>query len=590
MTAAIRQRSSFARVFATAISLALLAPAVVLAAQQPASPDPASPDSSPASNAPLVAVLGVVRNAATGEPLARALVTLNGSHFRGALTDGEGRFEIAGVPSEVQNFAVIKPGFQDLLENRGRGLPHIVRVSSGMPELAFTLVPQNAIYGHVTLSSGAPAQGVGIVLMRQTISDGRVAWDQVDSHRCTPDGNFRFGGLPEGTYLLATQPEFDNIRAIEPRCNANTQQDMPGYAAVFYGDAQDLAGAARIVLAKGQSAEANLSLNLTTFHLVESAPIRLPNGANWKLTHSLLDHSGQQADYPVHEEKDHSLCVYLPDGSYTMEEQVVNQKEELPGTNASSGSESNREMAGFTPFSVEGHAILNLHVPLAPTASTSVRMRYEPSPPKPEKPGKSNDEEPMRESDVLSLSAVSVNPAATGRDLTVESEPISETSYQLPPAVPGAYWIGASSGRQGVCVGSVTAGGQSLANTPWTVGASGAGPPIDVVMRTDCAKLTVQMPASLAAANAGEGATLHVYAVPAFDSMEGVAETQVEQFDARSAALEDLPPGEYRVFAFTSPQSIEFRTPAAIDRLGAGQQITLAPGADATLVLEGISQ
>jgi hypothetical protein len=178
------------------------------------------------------------------------------------------------------------------------------------------------------------------------------------------------------------------------------------------------------------------------------------------------------------------------------------------------------------------------------------------------------------------------------QDSQFESTPTGDTdaTYELNTATPGQYWIHASGNRTGTCVGAVTAGDQSLASMPFTVGPTGKGAPIDVVLRTDCASLIVQMPPALAAERPGKGAAWYVYAVPQFDSLAGIAAGKVEQFANRSATMSDLTPGPYRVYAFPAPRSIEFRNPAALDSWGAGQTVNLEPGANATLVLEGSSR
>lgn len=75
-------------------------------------PAPQPNESEPPSNA-RVTVHGVVMNAASGEPLPRALVRLTGDGSAGTLTDGEGRYELPGIPVGPQQFEVIKPGFLD---------------------------------------------------------------------------------------------------------------------------------------------------------------------------------------------------------------------------------------------------------------------------------------------------------------------------------------------------------------------------------------------------------------------------------------------------------------------------------------------
>src|SRR5215470_11745443 len=85
--------------------------------QIPVQPQPQPEDSagapadsvapSPLANLPRATIHGMVKNAATGEPLPRALVRIEGDAVSGALTDGDGRFEISGVPLGPQAFQVM---------------------------------------------------------------------------------------------------------------------------------------------------------------------------------------------------------------------------------------------------------------------------------------------------------------------------------------------------------------------------------------------------------------------------------------------------------------------------------------------------
>jgi len=549
-------------------------------------PAPAAP------TGPAVTVRGVVLNETTGQPVRRALVRVNSALGRGALTDGEGRFEIHGVTAGVQLFTVSKPGFQEQMgeDERQQSVVHSVRVAIGMPDLSLTLAPKNAIFGHVSLSTGTPALGIGVTLVRQTIEDGRAEWEQVEGHQTTPDGAFRFAGLMDGTYLLMTQAEFEGGHAVEPSCSAESPAVMPGYAIEFYSGAAEFAGAARIAVAGGQNAEANLALNQTMYHLVEVSLARAPAGGNWEFKPVVLDHGGQELEYPIHQEKDHALCVYLPDGSYTLVMRATAEQEsEGRGARIATGVTSPKEMLGLLDFSVDGQAVRNLRVALGQAPSTPVHLRYQPGPPAPSKANSQEGEEDG-EGDPLSISLVPANLVGQKSQQRVEGTATGESTYELEAALPGSYWLEATATRQGVCIGAATAGGQNLARTPWVEGPSGTGMPIDMVLRTDCAKLTVQVPEALTEESAGEGANLFIYAVPEFDSVEGLYQGQAQQFGERTATIEDMAPGSYRVFAFRAPRSIEFRSAAALDRLGAGQRVTLEPGASGNLVLEGISK
>ena len=218
-------------------------------------------------------------------------------------------------------------------------------------------------------------------------------------------------------------------------------------------------------------------------------------------------------------------------------------------------------------------------------------MRYEPAPPAPAKSdSKSDDDDRDSDTDPFSVSVVRTNVFDLSGKLPPRVSQTAPNAWSLGATAPGSYWIQVTSGNDGECVGAVTSGGQSLATTPWVAGPLGTGTPIEVVLRTDCAKLTVQLPAELTANSPGESATRFVYAVPEFDSMEEAFHTEIAPSGDRSATLSDMPPGTYRVYALRTPQTIEFRNPAALARLGSGQAVTLEPNGASTLVLRDAPQ
>ena len=565
-----------------------LAFAPMYAPAQDAAPQLSTPESGPP-----VTLRGVVTNEVTGSPLARVKVEIFGNPVHAALTDGEGRFEFHNVARGAQNIQVRKPGFERRNDPEAGDTPLTVHVTDPMPELNIALQPLNAIYGHITLSTGVPAQGVGINLLRQISDDGRQRWNQVDSHSAAPDGSFRFYGMSDGTYLLQTQPEFDNNRATAPACAAGAPAEIPGYAAVFSNSVTAIASAAPVTASGGQGAEVNVALTQTKFYRVQVTVAHAPGG-QWRLMQTLLDSFGQEVDYPVHAEKDQSLCVYLPNGSYTLMVQA-SQEGGLEAAQMRIGREGRvigapranpDSLAGVLEFAVDGRAPGNLHVALTQAGATPVHVHFSPAPPKPAQPGK--DDSDAFAGNLMTFAVQRVN------DIGMNSEQASSvndndiTNWELDTVAPGSYWVSASVSRNGVCMGSVTSGGQSLARVPWAARNTGTGSPIDVELRTDCAKLEVSIPVTMVAEN-GQGA-VYVYAVPEFDSVDGLSATQIDIFGERTAKLDDLTPGRYRVYAFRSQRSIPFHVPGALDRLGAGQEVTLEPGGSSTLTLEGITE
>jgi hypothetical protein len=539
-------------------------------------------------------VHGIVRNSATGEPLPRALVRIDDEVEAGALTDGEGRFEIPGISPGPHGFSVVKPNFSGKVENGDfEGyVPHLVHVAAEMPELSLALAPLNAISGHVLLTNGEPAIGIGLTLLKLAVQDGRASWVEMDSHQTTPGGEFRFYGLEDGSYTIMTQPEFDNEKAQAPACNGPAPVKVQGYPAVFYPYAADSASAERIELAGGHQAEANLTLTLAPFHEIQATMGKQAPGSQWQFTSILMDHSGQRLNYPLREdEKNHSVCAYLPDGNYTLT---------VEGTGDDNSRSANlilsrlklgsKTLAGLLDFSVEGHAQTQLRVPLSAGLSTPVHLRYEPAPPAPKQTqsGGQNDlDGPEPQPDPLGLWAIRAGGSAPRGGMMETAERVDSDHYQFDMVAPGSYWLHGNANLSGTCLGAVTAGGANLAQAPWIAGAQGTGPAIEAVIRTDCARLTLALPAELAADQPGEEQVRFLYLVPEFDSVQSVRQTTVVPSSGSTVTLEDLTPGNYRVYLFDTPKSLEYRNPAAMDRLSAkGQAVTLSPGAAANLLLE----
>jgi hypothetical protein len=558
-------------------------------------PIPDAPSGVPINpSGPPVTVRGVVLNAASGEPLARALVKTD-SPLLGALTNGEGRFEIAGVPSGAETFWVIKPGFQEPGEadDAPAAASHAVTVAADMPEITFRLAPSNAVIGHVTLSSDSPAVGFGVTLLRKTVNEGRAGWTRASTHQTTPSGAVRFSGLRDGTYLLLTEPEFENGNDVGLTCNADGPADTSGYAARFYNDTQELASAARIQVAGGQNAEVTLALNVTQLHLVTAGALRAPAGADWSFVYELYDQNGHALEYPLREMQDHSLCVYVPDGSYTLMMEATKQDVD-PAPGGGRPGPGPIPLSGLVQFSVDGHAVRRLHIPLAEDEGTPVHIRFEPGPPKPvampQIQSSGAVDEMVPSDQALNLSAERANSMGPQGQGASEADRINEDTYVLRATAPGAYWIEATTGQPGTCLGTATSAGQNLAETPWSVDMNGVGAPIDVVVRTDCGKLTVELPP--ASPSPGEDQPIFVYAVPEFNAMEGMlqAEPAEPQLGMQTVELQSLAPGTYRVYAFHSQRSIEYRDLAALELLGQGQEVTVEPNGNATMTIRAVNE
>jgi hypothetical protein len=158
-----------------------------------------------------------------------------------------------------------------------------------------------------------------------------------------------------------------------------------------------------------------------------------------------------------------------------------------------------------------------------------------------------------------------------------------ETTYMGP----GSYWVHASIPQRGICEGSFTAGGTSLAREPLVISPSGATPPLTLTLRDDCASLWLSLPASVMTPETGEEPSYTVYIVPEFDTTADVTPITLRPSSGGMFAQSGLTPGPYKVYTFASPVELEYRNPEVLAALPVpGQTITLAPSSTAHLEVE----
>jgi hypothetical protein len=544
----------------------------------------------------LATLHGVVRNAATGEPLPRALVRIEGDADTGVLTDGEGRFEIPGLPVGPQSVEVQKPGFLDRSFSASGATSgveqfivamatsgHNVMVAAEMPDVVFTLTPACAIHGQIELSTGDPAQGIELVLLRRTIEDGRAMWQASGRTKTHSDGTYRFAGLADGEYALFAEAVMENDPAsvfMEP--GSGEAADRRGYASVFFPGAHDLAGAAKIRLDAGQETQANLTLTLEPFHTVTAEAV-LPGAsrsggnparAGMSFSAVVLDAQGHTLPYMAQYDPAAGVVqALLPDGSYSLRVTAATNAANTPGGNNSAVDAG--PFTGAVEFSVAGHAVSKLRVPLGGWHAGSVQATVARTVAQPASRG---------------TVVVMVSPAEGGMDDSMVSAYASGPapgSLQTAYTPPGSYWAHLHIGQKGLCEASFTAGGASLAREPVVMGLSGAAAPMELALRDDCARLTLSLPPSAAAMAAGEEPFYTVYVVPDFDFTTDIVPVTLRSSTGGTMTVDGLTPGSYHVFTFDAPVSLEYRTPAALAALPRpGQAVTLSPGSTANLVVE----
>jgi hypothetical protein len=590
------------------LGFALWMPAWLAAQQQDDGPAQQSNQSVAAPSQTRVSVHGLVRNAANGEPLARALVRIEGDGDEGALTDGEGRFEIAGVLAGPEIIRLTKPGFRDrpyAIEEVGYqadGPAHSVLVTAQMGDLEFSMTPDCAVHGHVELSTGDPAQGIGITLLKRVVRYGREVWMQSANTRTNADGSYRFGELAEGVYALYTLPTLESepaVTAVAPGSAMKVERN--GYPSVFYPDAREFSGAARIRLAPGEQAEANIALTLEPFHTV-TATAMSPNGKQFadgspdragagSVAPVVMDAAGHRLAYQAqYDTSTHSVQASLPDGNYELYvtaspdrvSSFISMNLTQFGDGPARGNRKQDNLSGFVDVAVAGHPVSNVRIPLSPMSSWPIRLRAT----------RTGTTQSARAAQglqtVVTVTAIEAGDApvegSTGEAI---AEPAGTDLLEMNMDGPGANWIHTMVNDRSLCLGSFTAAAINLAREPLVLSPSGSAPPMDLTLRDDCATLQLSLPQALAAFLPGEEPFYTVYVVPDFDTTDDMPPMTMHPSSGPTLTLDGLTPGSYHVYVFNSAVRLEYRNPTAMARMAnPGQQVTLSPGATSSLVVE----
>ena len=556
---------------------------------------PPQPASSNANTGPLATLHGLVLNAATGAPLARALVQVEGDANTGALTDGEGRFEIPGLPLGPQTVQVVKPGFLDQAFFPGgasywgprAGANHSILVE--MPDLIFTMTPTNAIRGRILLSTGDAAEGIGVTLVMRTVEDGRASWKAVSTVKNNSEGAYRFARLGNGDYAVYTEPSMDSVLlAVNGKEGSMARNGFPSQ---FYSDARDLAGAVKIHLAGGQEAEANLSLSIQPFHTVTAQAIlpsrrsygdQNPGWEGMALSAQVLDAQGHPLPYNAeYDPATRALHAILPDGSYSFSVTVTFSRftASTAGNNTFTPAMDAAPLTGQVEFSMAGHDVSKLRIPLLPQRTNPLQVTVAHS--------GAQTASSSGESGAIIVTLSQAGDSLSNGMVSLYAEGTAPGPLQATFTPSGTYWVHTTISQHGLCLASFTAGGANLAREPLVVGTAGVTAPLDLTLRDDCAQLTLMLPAAGVAPASGEELWYTVYVVPDFDSTENIVPQTLRPSSGGSYTVEGLTPGSYHVYTFVAPLVLEYHNPAVLGALPtSGQAVTLSPGASSSLVLE----
>jgi uncharacterized surface anchored protein len=252
----------------------------------PTAPTPARPAYHSPTTAPGFRIAGTVINAATGEPVWRATVSLLSypdTHvIESVETGSDGRFAFEGLPAAKYPLTASKRGFRTASydEHGGYSTAIVTGADQDTSGLVFRIVPGAALHGVVTGDGGDPVEGAQVLLFlkpRGHSPGARIA--QVGNATTDDTGAYDFDNLAAGEYLLAVTAEpwyalrRSDAETQRPANDPSAALDV-AYPVTFFDSTTDEASASPIVLASGSREEANLNLRaVPSLRLSVQAPI-----------------------------------------------------------------------------------------------------------------------------------------------------------------------------------------------------------------------------------------------------------------------------------------------------------------------------
>jgi hypothetical protein len=518
------------------------------------------------------AVRGTIVDAASGQPVARALVSL-GQDFA-TLTGGDGQFSFEDVPGGGYQVSVRKPGYEGFgmisatvsrpgISRQPRP-PHPIRVGPDMPSLSFRILPLAVITGHVTLSTADPADGIQVMAYIRQTENGRLHWTMAGLAQTRSDGSFRIDELPAANYILYTQSSLDLDRAA-----GNAHGPVFGYPAVYYPGVTDPTAAGMITLRSGQKVQADIGLVRQQFFEV-TAVVQLPDPSQYA-SFQILDSSGRQTQLPAsYDRRTQTVTASVPSGSWSL-----------------AAHSFGRELLwGRTDFQVAG-APVSLAISLLPVPHIPVNIRRDFT-------VSADNSQPQSSGPGLNLFLVAADDlsmASYGGGLN-SIEGSNGQSWEIRTTQPGRYWVQAQAFPPAY-VNSISSGGVDLAANPLVVVPGSTPAPIDVTLRNDSGTITgdisSQSPTLAGGVSGGVQMPLAwVYAIPLFPT-PSVLPTGFLRPDGQFT-IPNVPPGSYRVVACDSPRQIDFRSPEGLAAWsGKGQTVTVDAGSTAHVELSAVS-
>jgi hypothetical protein len=487
---------------------------------------------------------GRVLDAGTGEPIARAHVTLH--FFQNAqatpqmtiLSEADGSFHVSNMPVG---------GFQILCEKSGylmasQSAPAGNLGDGRIPAMVFKLTAQAAIQGTVIDERDLPAENVYVQLIRQQVVNGRKQWQGAQGGGTDETGSFRIYGLTSGSYVLMV--------SVPPLAGRRTKQTA--YPTVYYPNATDIAAAQPVDLKAGDEAEIKIRLP-EPVPAFEVSGVVLNAGPNAGVT--MVRQSAEGQNLPP-----------IGNLNFDLKTKIFRFAHVTPGMyqlTATTHDDEKTTRIASTTISVGDADVTGIRLdPSGATLDGTVRLEA--------------DTATQRVSGFVSLHS--------DRN-RLGSQVDADGKFHI-PLQPGSYRVFPQINQPQICVRSILAGGRDVRDG-FTLAAGAAPEPIDIVMTTHCGSIDVSLaqsdtppPTNLIAyllRRSGDELVLERQGYPMPRSGEG----------ASHFAINAVPAGDYLVFVWPADLAIEYANPEYMKQFDSyGQKVSVTDDGRATVSLD----
>jgi hypothetical protein len=482
-------------------------------------------------------VLGQVINAATGAPVARALVRLNS---RAMLTDHEGKFRFDQNTDSSGSVLAMKPGFTATTEMQDPGNVFLQGAQLGVP-LELRLYPEALLTGTVLAPDGTPLPRILVSAVRSFYDVMGHRWMNAGQTQTDSHGNFRLP-VQAGEYRLETR--------YTPMDRMIDEAVLP--VVVPAEDSSNTLGIIRIHSGEEQHFELRPAVSPT--HMVTAAAPSSGGREFMRISARSSDGARLQVN-PQMDGGTGEAKLQLPQGTYML--------------TATRNNPEGAEQAETT-VTVPDHDISGVVFQFSPVPSIPVELAVETS-------GSDTTQPPTLPQ--LGLTLESEQPDTERGDSTIRPTTRRDQSLAF-TTPPGSYHLqGRNTGLW--YIKAATYGDSDLLQQDLVAVPGAAGTPIRITVSDQTGSL--QGTVSLN----GSPAACWVYLIPAGPSAQSVISLRSGSSGSYTAA--HLPPGSYQVIAFEHRHSVNYRDPASLAPFSNRvQSVTISAGDKPTLNLTAV--